>query len=165
MNLQPNRLVVVESKEAKAKIKDAMYGNLLQLESSSAFIIITTNLNKFEDGNHIFDSSVEQGLMPLEVSNRQKAIIKDRNLDYDLRKTLNEGYLDAGLLAMQLMLVAKEHGYDTCPIAGFNKDTILGKLGINDKSIQPVLIISIGKGLDEGYPSYRIPVKDVTTYL
>lgn len=56
MNLQPNRLVVVESKEAKAKIKDAMYGNLLQLESSSAFIIITTNLNKFEDGNHIFDS-------------------------------------------------------------------------------------------------------------
>lgn len=101
--------------------------------------------------------------MPLEVSNRQKVIIKDRNLDYDLRKTLNEGYLDAGLLAMQLMLVSKEHGYDTCPIAGFNKDTILGKLCINDKSIQPVLIISIGKGLDEGYPSYRIPVKDVTT--
>ena len=29
--------------------------------------------------------------------------------------------IDGGLVAMQFMLAARAHGYDTCPIGGFEK--------------------------------------------
>lgn len=36
--------------EAKALIKPSMYGNLTQLDTSSAFIIVATDLDKFDKG-------------------------------------------------------------------------------------------------------------------
>ena len=65
---------------------------------------------------------------------------------------------------MQLMLVAKEYGYDTCPIAGFNKQTILSALNIEDENLQPILIVSLGKAKDPGYDSYRIGLDDAVKY-
>lgn len=164
MNLQPTRMIVVESKEAKEKIKPHMFGNILQLDTSSAFIIIATDLNKFETGIKVFSDSEHLGFLPKEVANRQKDIIKERNNNYNKARILNEGYLDGGLLAMQLMLVAKEYGYDTCPIAGFNKQTILSALNIEDENLQPILIVSLGKAKDAGYDSYRISLDDAVKY-
>lgn len=48
MNLQPTRLIVVQSDETKALIRPSMYGNLTQLDTSSAFILVATDLDKFE---------------------------------------------------------------------------------------------------------------------
>src|SRR5690554_3704840 len=164
MNLQPTRMIVVESKEAKEKIKPHMLGNILQLDTSSAFIIIATDLNKFKKGIKVFNDSEHLGFLPKEVADRQKSIIIERDEKYSKNKIINEGHLDAGLLAMQLMLVAKEYGYDTCPIAGFNKKTILSALDINDKNLLPVLIVSLGKAKEPGYNSYRISLDDAVKF-
>lgn len=164
MNLQPTRMIVVESKEAKDKIRPHMFGNILQLDTSSAFIILATDLNKFETGIKVFNDSEHLGFLSKEVADRQRSIIIERNEKYSKEKIINEGHLDAGLLAMQLMLVAKEYGYDTCPIAGFNKKTILSALNINDENLQPVLIVSLGRAKEAGYDSYRIGLDDAVKY-
>ena len=51
--------------------------------------------------------------------------------------------IDGGLVAMQFMLAARAHGYDTCPIGGFEKDQIAEAFGL-DKSYV-VMLISTGK--------------------
>lgn len=165
MNLQPTRFIVVESSEAKDLIRPSMYGNLLQLDTSSAMIIIATDLNKFESGIDVFNNAEKEGIIPTDVANRQRDLIAKLNETHPKELILTENNFDAGLISMQLMLVAKEYGYDTCAIGGFNKQTILKNLGINEPNLLPIVIISIGKAKESGFNSYRTDIKDITTYL
>lgn len=163
MNMQPNRVVVVRSKKEKEKLKDVLYGNQIQLETSSAFIIIFSDLEKFDMAPKIFNMAYENGLMPKEVRDRQiaNALIHKEKFTSDHLK--RDAYIDGGLLAMQLMLVAKSYGYDTCPIGGFNHQTINDALDI-DKKLLPVLIVSIGKKDEEGFNSLRLDIEDTVIY-
>ncbi|MBE0700583.1 MAG: nitroreductase family protein, partial [Acholeplasmataceae bacterium] len=74
------------------------------------------------------------------------------------------GLLDGGLVAMQLMLIAREHGYETCPIGGFDHDIIADALGLDSNRYKPVVIISIGKGADQGRSSVRLEVDEITEW-
>src|SRR5210317_1619855 len=67
MNMQPWRYVIITSDEAKEKLRPALYGNLKQLETSAAMIVIFNDLKKFELAEKIYDTAVNQGLMPPEV--------------------------------------------------------------------------------------------------
>ena len=165
MNLQPTKLLVIQSNEAKEKIRPAMLGNHLQLDTSSAFILVLTDLNKFVTGKDVFKNSYDAGILPKDVYNRQLSIIEERNKTYPLESIIREGFLDAGLVAMQLMLVAKDRGYDTCPIGGFNKESVLKTLGIENENLMPVVIISLGKALEKGYDSYRSDLNDVVKFI
>ena len=53
--------------------------------------------------------------------------------------------IDSSLMAMQLMLTAKAHGYDTNPIGGFDKENIADIIGYDSDRYLPVLAIAIGK--------------------
>lgn len=165
MNLQPTKLLVIQSNEAKEKIRPAMLGNHLQLDTSSAFILVLTDLNKFVTGKAVFKNSYDAGILSKDVYNRQLSIIEERNKNYPLESIVKEGFLDAGLVAMQLMLVAKDRGYDTCPIGGFNKESVLKTLGIENENLMPVVIISLGKALEKGYDSYRSDLNDVVKFI
>ena len=165
MNMQPWRFFIVETQEAKEKIRPVLYGNTMQLETSAAMICIFTDLKKFEYAEKIFDLAIKEGLMPEEVREKQL-----RNIS-NMVPTLSEegiekgGLIDSGLVAMQLMHVAREHGYDTCPIGGFRHDQLAHALGIDPKRYKPVFILSIGKAAEAGYPSVRLNVEDVATWL
>lgn len=165
MNLQPTRLVVVQSDEAKDKIRPTLYGNHLQLDTSSAFIILFTDLKKHEHASEIFNNAVKEKYMPKDVAERQIKLVKELEKGFTKERMLKDGYIDGGLLAMQLMLVAKEHGYDTCAIGGFNKDTIADAIGIDKTVYEPVLMISLGKAKEPGFKSYRRNLDDVATFL
>ena len=51
VNMQPWRIVVVDSDEGKAKLKDAFGFNSRQLTTSSAMIIIFGDLQNYEKRN------------------------------------------------------------------------------------------------------------------
>lgn len=72
---------------------------------------------------------------------------------------------DCGLVAMQLMLVARAHGYDTNPIAGFDKNHINEVFGIDKDRYTPVMLISIGKAADNGFPTMRLPVESIAEWI
>ena len=123
-NLQPWRFVIVESEEAKAKLKPLIRFNTLQNETSSAMILIFGDLKCQEYAQEIYQEAVDRGLMPQEVMEKQLAAIVPM---YDsLNKAQMERIvqIDASLVAMQLMLVARSHGYDTNPIGGFDADQL-----------------------------------------
>lgn len=162
-NLQPTRIVVVESNEGKEKLKQALYGNHLQLETSSAMLVLFTDLNKYQHAEKILTTAVESGIMPLEVKEKQLKTIEHVKQHLTNDKILHDGIFDGGLYAMQLMLAAKHFGYDTCPIGGFNKAIINEILDV-DQTLHPLLVISIGKANEEGFDSVRLPLDNIITF-
>ena len=64
--------------------------------------------------------------------------------------------------AMQFMLVARSHGYDTNPIGGFEEDRIAAAFGLDESRYVPVMILSIGKADSTGHESYRLPAEDLS---
>lgn len=65
---------------------------------------------------------------------------------------------------MQLMLVARAHGYDTNAIGGFEADQLAEAFDLDPERYVPVLILSIGKAADAGYESFRLNPETFTTW-
>ncbi len=70
--------------------------------------------------------------------------------------------VDTGLFAMQLMLAARAHGYDTNPIGGFEADQLAAAFNLDQERYTPVLILAIGKANEEGYNSIRLRSDEIT---
>nr|WP_216365687.1 nitroreductase family protein [Enterococcus cecorum] len=164
VNLQPWRFVIVESEEAKAKLKPLIRFNTLQNETSSAMILIFGDLKCQEYAQEIYQEAVNRGLMPQEVMEKQLAAIVPM---YDsLNKAQMERIvqIDASLVAMQLMLVARSHGYDTNPIGGFDADQLAAAFDLDEDRFHPVMILSIGKAMETGYESVRLSAEKITVF-
>lgn len=164
VNLQPWRFVIVESEEAKAKLKPLIRFNTLQNETSSAMILIFGDLKCQEYAQEIYQEAVNRGLMPQEVMEKQLAAIVPM---YDsLNKAQMERIvqIDASLVAMQLMLVARSHGYDTNPIGGFDADQLAAAFDLDEERFHPVMILSIGKAMETGYESVRLSAEKITVF-
>jgi nitroreductase len=102
--------------------------------------------------------------MPQEVKDMQLAKVMPYYKVMPESALRDVNLIDAGLVSMQLMLVARAHGYDTNPIGGYEKDQIAEAFGMDKERYQPVMLISMGKSAKEGHPSYRLPVDTITTW-
>ncbi|WP_433943791.1 nitroreductase family protein [Paenibacillus sp. SN-8-1] len=164
VNMQPWRFLVVDSAEGKEKLAPLAKFNQTQVLTSSAVIAVFIDMNNGEYMDEIFGKAVELGYMPQEIKEMQMNAFKpyyENISQVDLRDV---NLIDAGLISMQLMLVARAHGYDTNPIGGYEKDQIAEAFGMDKERYQPVMLISIGKAAKEGHPSYRLPVETITTW-
>lgn len=165
VNMQPWRFVVVESSEGKAKLRPLVGSNVLQNDTSAAMILLFGDRNCFAYSADIYGVAVERGLMPKEVEERQLKNLKHHyeTISPDhLKETL---LIDGGLVAMQLMLVAREHGYDTNAIGGFKKELLAEAFNMDAARYIPIMIVSIGKAVEAGFPSVRLPIEKITEWV
>lgn len=164
VNLQPWRFLVIDSTEGKAKLAPLATFNQTQALTSSAVIAVFYDTNNVEYMDEIFGKAVELGYMPREVMDMQLQQVKPYYAKISASELRDMNLIDSGLISMQLMLVARAHGYDTNPMAGFDKEHIAEAFGLDKERFQPVMLISIGKAAKEGYPSHRLPVETITTW-
>lgn len=164
VNMQPWRFLVIDSAEGKAKLAPLASFNQTQVLTSSAAIAVFYDANNVEYMDEIFGKAVELGYMPREVMNMQMQQVKPYYEKITAAEMRDVNLIDSGLISMQLMLVARAHGYDTNPMAGYDKEHIAETFGLDKERFQPVMLISIGKAAKEGYPSYRLPVETITTW-
>jgi nitroreductase len=61
---------------------------------------------------------------------------------------------------MQLMLIAKDHGLDTVPMGGFNKEQFVEKFNVDERYF-PVVLIAVGKAAQSAFQTTRLPLDDV----
>ncbi len=80
-NLQPWRVVVVESDEGKEKLRPLIRFNTKQNDTSSAMLLLFADFKSYENAERIFNEAVQEGLMPPEV--------RDQQLETILRCTLH----------------------------------------------------------------------------
>ncbi|MDO9189464.1 MAG: nitroreductase family protein, partial [Sulfurimicrobium sp.] len=73
----------------------------------------------------------------------------------------DEAMRSCGIAAMNLMLAAKEMGYDSCPMDGFDFDAV-GKLIQLPEDHVVTLFVVVGKGVKEAWPrGGQLPLSEV----
>ena len=164
VNLQPWRFIVVESEEQKAKLKPFVLFNTRQNDTSSAMILIFGDLQCQELAEEIYNQAVEEGKMPSDVRDKQLSSIIPLYNNLSREKMNDVVKIDASLVAMQLMLVARAHGYETNPIGGFEEELLAEAVGLDKERYVPVMILSIGKAKEVGYTSVRLSADKITDF-
>ncbi|MFJ8264026.1 nitroreductase family protein [Rummeliibacillus sp. NPDC094406] len=164
VNMQPWRFLVIESPEAKAKLAPLARFNQTQVETSSAVIAVFGDVNNYEKFEDIYGAAVEKGFMPLEVKEQIQASFAGYFEAISLEDMEDVVLVDGGLVSMQLMLAARAYGYDTNPIGGYEKDKIAEAFELDKDRYVPVMLISIGKAIDNGHSTIRLPIEQVTQW-
>ncbi|MRN55506.1 nitroreductase family protein [Paenibacillus monticola] len=164
VNMQPWRFLVIDSAEGKATLAPLARFNQTQVETSAAVIAVFGDLNNFDYAEEIYSAAVERGFMPADVKENQLARLAGHFSTLPAAANKDTVLIDSALASMQLMLVARAHGYDTNPIGGFEKDKIAEAFGMDKDRYVPVMLISIGKALEEGHESVRLPIETIAQW-
>ncbi|WP_432353603.1 nitroreductase family protein [Sporosarcina sp. A2] len=162
-NLQPWRFIVIQDEEAKKKIKEFSF-NQEQMETSSAIIAVIGDTEMYHNIDEIYLSNLKAGNIDetnvkIQIDNA-KALYP--NAPTDARLTI--AAFDAGLVSMQLMLIAKAKGYDTVPMGGFDKAQFAKEFNLEDR-YAPLVLIALGKAAAPAYGSTRLPLEKITTFI
>lgn len=164
-NLQHPHYIVVKNQDVKERLMEAANGQY-KVKSSSAVIIVTGNKKAYQDAGKIYE-----GLMLLGVISKQEYDfqVNDVVSFYESRGEIfqkEEAIRNASLSAMLFMLAAKDKGWDTCPMIGFDPDQVRQILQINENE-EIVLMIALGKEkVSSRRPrGYRKPVNEFVTYI
>lgn len=162
-NLQPWRFIVIQDDQAKKKIKEFSF-NQEQTETSSAIIAVIGDTEMYHNIDEIYLSNLKAG--NIDEVNVQRLIDNAKALypsaPTDARLTI--AAFDAGLVSMQLMLIAKAKGYDTVPMGGFDKAQFAKEFNLEDRYV-PLVLIALGKAAAPAYGSTRLPLEKITTFV
>lgn len=137
-NMQNWHFVVVTDKEVQGQICAAGWGQA-QLKDASATIVLAGNLkgymtfettlrNASEDIKKMFSGMIPgfyQGKDQLERDEATRSI---------------------SMAAQNMMLVAKDMGYDSCPMIGYDPGKVSEIVGLPE-GYPPLMIVTIGKGI------------------
>lgn len=156
-NLQHANYYVVQNAAKKEEIYEAAYKQY-KVKTSSAAIIVTGDKKAYEKAADIYEGSRMLGILDKEEFNNMIKMINSLYEGWGESFQHDEAIRNASLSAMLFMLLAKDKGWDTCPMIYFDKDEVCKILGIPDNEI-PILMITMGK-MDENSMKIRGARKD-----
>lgn len=164
-NLQHAHYVVVKDPALKEKVYEAA-NKQYKIRTASAVIAVMGNPDAYKDV-----ALLNEGLLTLGAMSKQEydLTVASTLAFYEERGEVfqrEEAIRNASLSAMQLMLIAKDLGWDTCPMIGFDP-AALSEVLDTPRSYVPVLLIAIGKEdtSSQRPRGYRKPVAEFVKYL
>lgn len=161
-NMQPWRFIVIDDKEIQKNINIFSF-NQEQIETASAIIAVIGDTEMYLNAEEIYAENVELGYMPEEIANK---LAQDSLAMYGAipkEALLNIVHFDAGLISMQIMLLAKEMGYDTVPMGGFDKSKFAEYMELPTNEV-PILLLAIGEAVGPAYGSSRLPIERLVRF-
>lgn len=142
-NLQHARYYVVEDKELTEKVYEASFKQY-KVKTASATIIVTGDKNAYLSADKIYEGSMMLGMIDKTEYQIMINTINDLYEGFGESFQHDEAVRNASLSAMLFMLLAKNKGWDTCPMIYFYKDKISDLLNIPENEV-PVIMITMGK--------------------
>ncbi|CAM3844559.1 nitroreductase family protein [Mesobacillus zeae] len=162
-NLQPWSFIVIQDEETKKELR-GIANNQEQVETASAVIAVLGDKEMYKNVEKVYNSAHAAGLIDEATKNM---MIENTNKLYPAAPAevrTNIANFDAGLVSMQLMLIAKARGYDTVPMGGFDKQKFAERFDISERYF-PAVLISLGKAAAPAYKSTRIPLEEIVTFI
>ncbi|MGL5042556.1 MAG: nitroreductase family protein [Culicoidibacterales bacterium] len=161
-NLQPWHVVVVQNPEIKEQLKQASYGQKQVTDAPVVFAFFANTLG-YKNAGSIYELAVAAGFMTADA--KVKGLENMLAFYGKADKVLVErnAVVDTSLLAMQMMLVVKNHGYDSVPMSGFDSAKVSKILALNETMI-PVMILPVGKAIQAAHQTVRLSVDEVATF-
>ncbi|AST91288.1 nitroreductase family protein [Sutcliffiella cohnii] len=164
-NLQHSHYVTVVDQNKKEQLREAANGQY-KVSSASAVIIVLGDKKAYKQAPEIYE-----GLKMLGIVNKQEYdhMVQDTVSFYETSGAQfqrDDAIRNASLSAMLFMLAAKEKGWDTCPMIGFNAEKVREILKV-DEQYEIALMITIGKEkvASRKPRGYRKPVSEFVTYI
>ncbi|MED4585866.1 nitroreductase family protein [Brevibacillus choshinensis] len=163
-NLQHAHYVIVNDVDIKNRVYEAAQKQY-KVKTSSAVILVLGDTEA-----HLQAGKINEGLLHLGVIDKREFddTVSSIHTFYEkggesLKR--DEAIRTASLSAMLFMLAAKDKGWDTCPMIGFDSGEIRQILGIPDQYV-PAMMITIGKEDLSGQRvrGYRKPVGEFVSY-
>lgn len=141
-NLQHTRFLVIDDAEVKDSVYQAAYQQY-KVKSASAVVVVLGDMLAYQQAPQI-----NEGLLKLGVISQTDfdETIRSINAAYEGKTAFQreEAIRNASLAAMTFMLTAKDRGWDTCPMIGFDPAQLAAVLNLPEQYV-PVMLITIGQ--------------------
>ena len=143
-NVQHWRFVLITDPVLRQQIRMVSW-NQAQVEEASLLIVLTADLQAWAKQPERYwvnaPKSVQDYLVP--------AI--GHYYENNERAQRDEAMRSCGIAAQTIMLAAKEMGYDTCPMDGFDFDAVAKLLNL-PADHTPAMFITLGKAIKQAAP-------------
>ena len=167
--LQPYHILVITDADTRKELQPASW-NQSQIVDASHMLVFAA---KSEFGSELVDDylenvSVTRG-MDIENLKGYGDFMKSKLLD--LPNTVKTAWTarQAYLAAQSAMLAAAELKIDTCPMEGFEPEKYDEILGLKDKGLTSVVVLTVGYRSDEdetqNYPKVRKSNEELFTHI
>ncbi|MDL2292657.1 nitroreductase family protein [Acholeplasma sp. OttesenSCG-928-E16] len=163
-NMQPWRFIVIETKESKKVLRNVMSGNFLQLDTSSAMILVLYDKNEYDYVTKIYHKAVRENLMPLDVANKQISWLLSKEKTESEFEKLRDGFINVGIVINQLLHSIRAHGYEGGAMRGYDEKRIVSELGLDSNRYLPAAIIAVGKKASDAFDTIRLDLSDTVIY-
>jgi len=163
-NLQHTNYIVVLDEEKKEKVREVAYGQY-KVHSASAVVLVLGDKEAYKNTANLNQGMVDLGIInacELEnIVNENAKFYEERGQEF----MKEEAIRNASLSAMLFMLAAKNRGWDTCPMIGFDQQQMRALFNIPETH-EIALMITIGKEKESSrrLRGYRKPVEEFATY-
>ncbi len=143
-NIQHWRFVVVTDPALRQQIR-AVSWNQAQVTDASLLVIITVDLKAWQKDTARYWVNAPQPVSDYLVNAIHNYYSNHAQAERD------EGMRSGGMAAMTLMLAAKDLGYDTCAMDGFDFDAVSALIHLPADHV-PVMFVVAGKALEPAKP-------------
>lgn len=164
-NLQHANYLVILDKDIKELFRERACPQY-KLHTASAAVLVLGDKSAYKNAEKIYEPMKMLGMID-DVAYSQ--MITDV---YSMYEGRGEGFIrdeairNSALSAMMFMLAAKDRGWDTCPMIGFDSEATKSLLKIPEDK-EPVMLITIGKEDQDKkrLRGYRKPVQEFVQYI
>ena len=143
-NIQNWRFVLVQDPELRKQVRAASWDQA-QVTDASLLVVLVADLKAWEKEPRRYWRNAAQPAQDWLVNAIDNYYRGKEQVQRD------EGMRSCGMAAMTLMLAAKEMGYDSCPMDGFDFDAVAKLLNL-PADYTPAMYVAIGKGLQPAQP-------------
>ncbi|MCF8479719.1 MAG: nitroreductase family protein [Rhodospirillum sp.] len=155
------RFTAVRSPEGKARLKDLAFGQPKVAEAAVTYIL-WGEPPRSRDLPDRLAPVVAGGLLPAPVAASWRTMAAEL-FDANPQGQREEAIRSATLAAGCLMMAARAHGLDSCPMTGFDPEGVTRTFGERDEEV-PVLLVAVGHPLGaSARPKPRRPVAALLT--
>lgn len=163
-NIQHTHYLVISEESKKEQLREAAFRQY-KVHTASAAIIVFGDKEAYKEADKIYSPMASLGILSEEEF---KQTIEAINGLYEGRGEAfqrEEAIRNAALSAMMFMLIAKDKGWDTCPMIGFDPDKIREIFDVPER-YEPALLITIGKeeNKNKRFRGYRKAVKEFVSF-
>ena len=156
-NIQNWRFVLVTNPLLRQQIRAASW-NQAQVEEATLLIVLTADLNAWAKQPERYWKNAPKAASDVLVSMIGQYYQSNDQVQRD------EAMRSCGMAATTLMLAAKEMGYDTCPMDGFDFAAVSKLLNLPADHI-PSMFVVVGKALKAAAPrGGQLAMDEVVVY-
>jgi nitroreductase len=143
-NIQHWRFVIVEDAALRAQIQ-AVSWNQSQVTEASLLVVLVADVQAWAKQPERYWKDAPEAVQNFLVPTITQYYTGNEQAQRD------EAMRSCGMAAMNIMLAAKEMGYDTCPMDGFDFDAVSTLLNLPADHI-PTMFVTVGKGIKDAWP-------------